>query len=447
MLTNRLVTDGNNRFVIAVAGSVGVAAGLAAKGYWPSAMLPILLLTALGVVSSLLSAESRKKPSLKYAIGMCVLCLPFQDTSAGVASGLAALGKFGSVMALLASISLFRHSLVRSGLSTLIAHGLSATGSGWGNSFKASLTSSLLTVLSSQGSIAIICAALRQRVREPLEIAKITNRSLCASMYVLPTTIASASVAMAIPHLDAGAVALFGAPVAAFVFFGAVSARLDFVKDDGAGAAVDKRKALMLAGLVIAVGAAAFVATRQMTWAFAVAMFIGYILEITILSEKINLLGKMPEASKSIDGIAPELLLLAAAGFTIFTVSHSNLLANLPEFARAFLDMRGVVLAVLIVLLPLVTVAGVHPMILFGLFFPLIQPDVFVAPHVQYLAWITMFVMANLLSPVSITALVAATSLQKTSVETSYKTNWRFCASLMALTYGYLFWLSTLIVR
>jgi hypothetical protein len=81
---------------------------------------------------------------------------------------------------------------------------------------------------------------------------------------------------------------------------------------------------------------------------------------------------------------------------------------------------------------------GVHPMILFGIFFPLVDPVALGPTYIRYLAWTSMFVMANLLSPVSICAILAATSLQISSRETSYVSNWKFCGAGMAVAYVYL---------
>jgi hypothetical protein len=136
-------------------------------------------------------------------------------------------------------------------------------------------------------------------------------------------------------------------------------------------------------------------------------------------------------------------MLLAGSGLLIFTVQRLDILAQLPPWLLAAIVDRSFVLIVLLVLFPLITVFGVHPLILFGIFFPLVNPPIFVDPSIRYLAWTSMFVMANLLSPASICALLAAASLQKNSRETSYVSNWRFCAGLFVFAFAYLTWLAS----
>ncbi|WP_175753328.1 hypothetical protein [Burkholderia ambifaria] len=414
---------------------------LAATAY--SAALPKLA-SSVGVIVCVplailcLSKESRKKQTLWYAVGIFAICVPLLGNAVDAPQLLAAMGRFSPVMALLVGVSLFRHSLTRSGLAALVSSRLITSPARSRNSVRVTLATMALTLFTSQGAISMMGAVCGPQVRNRLGIARITMRSLCASMFILPTTVASASIAAAIPHLDTAAVLLLGMPLALFVVAGAMTPRLDI--DDGCGAAreVDKLKPLVLAVMVASFGVICYVMTNKLTWSFAFAMVSGYAFELLVLSGAKAAPALAKEVPKSVDGIAPELLLLAASSLLIFTIQHVDLAAYLPQGVRAPLGNPYAVGVLLIVMLPAITMLGVHPMILFGIFFPLVDAAVLGPTYVQYLAWTSMFVMSNLLSPVSICSILAATSLQVSSRETSYVSNWGFCALGMAIAYVYL---------
>ncbi|TCW85033.1 hypothetical protein C5O80_07290 [Burkholderia sp. SRS-46] len=414
---------------------------LAATAY--SAALPKLA-SSVGVIVCVplailcLSKESRKKQTLWYAVGIFAICVPLLGNAVDAPQLLAAMGRFSPVMALLVGVSLFRHSLTRSGLAALVSSRLITSPARPRNSVRVALATMALTLFTSQGAISMMGTVCGPQVRNRLGIARITMRSLCASMFILPTTVASASIAAAIPHLDTAAVLLLGMPLALFVVAGAMTPRLEIDDGRGTARAVDKLKPLVLAVMVASFGAICYVMTNKLTWSFAFAMVSGYAFELLVLSgaKAAPVLAK--EVPKSVDGIAPELLLLAASSLLIFTIQHVDLAAYLPQAVRAPLGNPYAVGVLLIVVLPAITMLGVHPMILFGIFFPLVDAAVLGPTYVQYLAWTSMFVMSNLLSPVSICSILAATSLQMSSRETSYVSNWRFCALGMAIAYVYL---------
>lgn len=401
-----------------------------------------ILLTAGAAVFTCLSRESRSKPTLWYAGAIALFCLPMLDKSVSTLQILEALWRFYPVMFLLIGIAHFRHSVIRSGLSVLISRRMLTQGKGIGNSLRISVVTALLSILSAQGSIAIVCTALCQNVRNKLVIPRLTNRAMVSTMFMLPTTIASASVASVIPNLDGKAVALFGIPLALWALGGAIVPRLDALPVKAAATAEDGRKPYMLAAFFGLICALTYYLTRQMTLAFACAMSAGYLFELFAFprQDRMRLLAR--ESARSLDAIVPELGLLAASGLLIFTVERLDLLAHVPSLLMPFFSDIDGVLLVLIVLLPLMTVAGLHPLILFGVFFPLMQPAAFENTHLRYLAWTSMFVMANLLSPVSISSVVAATSIGANVRQTSYLANWKFCAGLMLFTYIYLSWLA-----
>lgn len=416
---------------------------LVAATSWSAAMpKPV---SVLGVVVGIpavilcLSKESRKKPTLWYAVGILAICIPLLGTSVDALQLLGAMGRFVPVMCLLVGVSLFRHSLTRSGLSAVVSNQLIKRPGDPLNTVRVSLATMALTLLTSLGAISMMGAVCGPQVKNRLGISRITMRSLCASMFILPTTVASASIAAAIPHLDSGAVLLYGLPLALLVVAGALMPRLDIEEGGRKALGLGKFKPIVLVILLALSGGIFYAATSVLTLAFAFALVFGYAVELGVLSggKVSQIIAK--EMPKSIDGIAPELLLLAASSLLIFTIQHFDLSRYLPDVIRSALRNPYAVGALLVFVLPAVTVLGVHPMILFGLFFPLVDAVALGPTYVQYLAWTTMFVMANLLSPVSICAILAATSLQVSSRETSYVSNWKFCVLGMVIAYVYLF--------
>jgi len=419
-------------------GSMVLIAAISLSASMPKPASVLGVIAWIAVVILCLSKESRNKQTLWYAVGIFAICIPLLGTSVDGLQLLGAMGRFLTVMYLLAGVSLFRHSLTRSGLSAIVSSRLIKQQRGPLNTIRVSLATIALTLLTSLGAISVMSAVCGPQVKNRLGVSRITMRSLCASMFILPTTVASASIAAAIPDLDSGTVLLLGMPLALFVVAGAMVPRLDIKEGSRNAPGISKARPIVLA-MVVALSAGTFYAvTSRLTLAFAFAMVFGYGLERVVLSRGGVSQEIVKEMSKSIDGIAPELLLLAASSLLIFTIQHFDLAMHLPDMIRSALRKPHAVCVLLVFVLPVVTVLGVHPMILFGLFFPLVDAAVLGPSYIQYLAWTTLFVMANLLSPVSICAILAATSLQASSRETSYVSNWKFCALGMVVAYVYL---------
>ncbi|MGF6873439.1 hypothetical protein [Paraburkholderia sp. MM5477-R1] len=402
----------------------------------PASMLGVVGCILIAILC--LSKESRKKQTLWYAVGIFAICIPFLANSVDAPQLLGAMGRFVPVMCLLIGISFFRHSLTRSGLSAVVSSQLIKQAGDPLNSIRISLATMALTLFASLGAISMMGAVCGPQVKNRLGISRIAMRSLCASMFILPTTIASASIAAAIPHLDSGAVLLFGMPLTLFVAAGAMMPQLEIEETGRKLLALNKSMPIIFAGVVAASGGIFYAVTHKLTFAFAFAMVFGYCVELLAFSKSNTSQAILKEGSKSLDGIAPELLLLAASSLLIFTIQHFDLGTYLPEVIKAWLHNPYIVGVLLVFVLPAVTIAGVHPMILFGIFFPITDAGVLGPTYIQYLAWTSMFVMANLLSPVSICAILAATSLQTSSRETSYVSNWKFCVLSMVIAYVYL---------
>lgn len=402
----------------------------------------VVLVATFVLIYLNLSPESRKKPTLRYSAGIFLACLLLLDSQIYFNQILDAMTRFWPVMCLLLGIALFRHSLVRSGLAGLISRPLIGQTDGFRNSLKVSVATAGLGVFGSLGTISIMCTALSPKVRNKLALSSIVVRALSSTMYVLPTTVASASVAAAIPHLNAGQVALLGTPLLVFMLAGSMVPRLETTTTEQGPTTLKLEESLTLISLVVAAGVFALYLTGHVTVSIAIAMLSGYVLDVVFFSKKASSRAQLTEVARGIDGIAPEVMLLAGSGLLILTMQKLNVLAQMPPWLVSTVLDQNFVLVTLLVIFPLITIAGVHPLILFGIFFPLITAPMFDQLPILYLAWTSMFVMSNLLSPTSISSILAATSLQKNSRETSYFSNWRFCIGLAIFAFVYLSWLA-----
>ncbi|MCL2658393.1 MAG: hypothetical protein FWD62_13475 [Betaproteobacteria bacterium] len=404
----------------------------------PRSASKLAVIVCIPIAILCLSKESRKKQTLWYAVGIFAICILLLGNSVDALLLLSAMSRFSPVMCLLVGVSVFRYSLTRSGLSALVSNRLIKSRNGHGNSIRVAFATMLLTLFTSLGAISVMGTVCGPQVKNPLGISRITMRALCASMLILPTTVASASIAAAIPHLDTGAVLTFGMPLALFVAIGSMTPGLKIDESVDKRPISSKIKPLVLAVTVAVAGGIFYAATHKLTLSFAFAMVFGYVFEVLALcgGNAVQIVTK--NVPKSLDAIAPELLLLAASSLMIFTIEHFDIVAYLPDVIRSWLGNPYAIGVLLICVLPAVTTFGVHPMILFGIFFPLVDAAVLGPTYLQYLMWTSMFVMANLLSPVSICSILAATSLHVSSRETSYVANWRFCTLGMVVTYIYL---------
>src|SRR5262245_3278901 len=285
-----------------------------------SASIAMLGLTVLALTVGV-SRESRKKPNLWGAVTIFALCLPLSSVNTDVRQITASIVKFWPVMALLAGVALFRHSLLRSGLAELIAGQLVTARGARKNTIRVALATTVMAPVGGQGTISIICTALCKQVSDRLALSRISMRALCSSMYVLPTTVVSAAVATAIPNLDGGKVLLFGMPLMLAAVVGSMIPRLDAAAEPEERPAVHKTQPLLLLAVILLVGVVVLDGTGQMTLAFAAAVIAGYLFEVVLFSKN-DLVHTKNEVARSIDGIAPELLLLAASGLLILTVDQ-----------------------------------------------------------------------------------------------------------------------------
>ncbi|MCL2898718.1 hypothetical protein [Brenneria tiliae] len=135
-------------------------------------------------------------------------------------------------------------------------------------------------------------------------------------------------------------------------------------------------------------------------------------------------------------GMSGEVLLLL--GCSMLVATCALLMSLLPTaFSNSLSALPGWQLyAFILFVLPMLSMVGIHPMVLFSSAFPLLEP--FMTHGVaDYLVWICLFIAAQLLSPVSINAIFAASSLHVSPMDTSFRMHTRYVLlfNLFALIY------------
>jgi hypothetical protein len=147
----------------------------------------------------------------------------------------------------------------------------------------------------------------------------------------------------------------------------------------------------------------------------------------------------LAEAAQAAKGCSAEVILMFACGLLACALLRVGTGPSaLLDFMRALWAYPGAALGVVLVLLPMVSVFGIHPLILFNVIFPLVDNALLGGPAAQYIAWVSMFMLAQLVSPVSISAILAAGALNVSPAETSYKLHHRFATALALLVMAYL---------
>jgi hypothetical protein len=87
--------------------------------------------------------------------------------------------------------------------------------------------------------------------------------------------------------------------------------------------------------------------------------------------------------------------------------------------------------------LPLLSIFGAHPVVLFSLTFPLLDRHVLGGGAREYIVWVTMFGIAQLVSPTSTSARLAASSLGVSPRRASFGTHALFAGALATVVWLY----------
>ncbi len=330
--------------------------------------------------------------------------------------------RFTDVFWLLLAMGLLRHVMNTWRISEFLSERLMRYGKGSLTLSIAILTAFLAWPMS-LGVIPLMIDALKKSVFPSRHLAAIVMRMMSITMVLMPTSIGAATVFAAMPRTPIFTSAALGIPL---FLFSLLLLCLSPVIPLANPIICDERRANKEG-------------ERVRIWIFLIFFWLIFIVALTVIRlnalESIALTASIlylieRGSSRSIDFLTPlvavirsissEIMLLLGCSLLISTcdllipllpVTFSHSLASLSVWQRY---------ACILFVLPIFSVVGIHPMVLFSLAFPLLGSSMAYGVT-DYLVWICFFIAAQLLSPVSINAIFASSSLHISPVDTSFK--------------------------
>jgi hypothetical protein len=341
--------------------------------------------------------------------------------------------RYRIVIELLIGIALLQRVVLRLGLHGLIKRSIAGVHPRWRSSV-VGILSMILTIPLSLATVPLVTTVMASVVTPPIAAARISMRAVTITMLLVPTTLASAAVSASLPGLSGAMVALAGLPL---FLVGFATICLQRIELSGAVAEEPKWQRLvvfgavfwLLFGIALALGC-------PIPEAIAVAGVCLYLGEALFASRSPQ--ASLAEFREAVSGSSAEVLLLLACGILATLLASIGESPLLSQIVATLWGGPLVAAAWVTVFLPAICVLGIHPIILFSLVFPLVDSGVFGGLHLQYLAWVTMFTAGQLVSPASISAILAASSLHTAPSNTSYRLHGRYVLGMCLITYCYL---------
>tara|TARA_Y100000589_G_scaffold331362_1_gene384547 strand:+ start:2510 stop:3886 length:1377 start_codon:yes stop_codon:yes gene_type:complete len=369
--------------------------------------------------------------------GLAAISYTVLNTSFDPASGTT---RFSSVILLLLGIGILRKYLVSQNISHVIEQVLGQPRLRE-SPFPLFLLYSSLTFLLSLAVVPLVGVLTRNTQLNHREHVRIAMRSVGSTMFIAPTTVGAAAVALMFPDLNWGQAAVVGMPLATamLVLTCLRGAGVGGEKQLPSSGPADLRWLYRLIGLFISILISAkFVVGLTTVTAVALAVSLSGALS-TIHAQGLRAL--IANAGDAVNNSSAEILMFIACG-TLFVALNSPegslFLQSAVEGASGVLSITPVQALVIVSALPLLSVCGVHPMVLFTAFFPIFHSVSTVGNVIQYHWWIAMFVIAQLISPVSISAIAAASSIGLSPSKVSLRLHAGFALLLSICCVGYL---------
>jgi hypothetical protein len=390
------------------------------------------LLAAACALALLTHSAWRGKASTRiagFAIAVVVLCLG--TAAADDQLWRSGLLQYRSVVVLLLGIALLQRVIRNSGLEepirALLLHTKSSR-TGW----VVMALAILMALPLSLATVAILSSILARILREPRDGARLSMRVVSLTMFLVPTTVASAAVNASIPGLHLPQVLLLGLPVFAFGLLATSLSRLQVVQGDEGS--TDTSWIKFLGAVFVLIFVAALACGAAISEAVGLTGLGVFICDIVRRKEGIS--GLANHSADAVRGCSSEVILMFACGLLACALTQfGSGNALVAELVRYCWSSRSLAYLIILFVLPLITIAGIHPLILFNLVFPVVDNALIGTPAAQYIAWVSMFVSAQLLSPVSISAILAAGALRTSPAKTSYQLHYRFVLALTAFTW------------
>lgn len=346
---------------------------------------------------------------------------------------IAGLLRYRSVVELMFGIALLQRLVGRMGLQHWIMRYGSVLSLRW-RALAFGGFAALLALPLSMATVALFSTVLSSIAKPRLAGAKISMRAVSLTMLILPTTVASAAVSASLPGLDSARVAILGAPLFLVGLLSLIRTRLQLCAPPTAPVGPSRLMAYTLG--FWGIFAAGLWAQLLIPECIALAGVLLYLIDC--VSSQRSATDAMDEVGRALQMGSAEIFLLLACGIMASLIASQGPMSDIGQLAHASWSQPSLASAVLIFALPCIAALGVHPLFLFNLIFPAVDSSILGSLPLQYLSWSTMFLAAQLVSPVSISALLAASSLATSPTRTSYALHLKFVIFLCLLTYGYL---------
>lgn len=146
------------------------------------------------------------------------------------------------------------------------------------------------------------------------------------------------------------------------------------------------------------------------------------------------------DVRQALSGVTAELVLLFACGILTGFLASAPLPEGLKMALHHWVATPASAAGLVLFVLPLFSLFGAHPVVLFSLAFPLLERRVLGGGAREYLVWATMFALAQLISPTSTSARLAASSLGLSARRVSWGTHALFASALASAVWLYVVW-------
>lgn len=288
------------------------------------------------------------------------------------------------------------------------------------------------------GAVGVAGATLSRRTAPEQVAACASMRGLVLSMLLAPSTASVAAVMATFSDVSWGASLAIGAPLA---LIGAVLAGV-MAKPLVMEPVEHRRANVVLAlGILVVEFAATLVAHLvlglSVTLAISVASSV-VALSCTLFWGRRDPAGALARADEEIverwTAIMPETALFLACGLLVGVMQIPEIAAAAKSLAVAALPGGVWGIAAILFAVPLVTVAGIHPMVPFALLAPTVSAaSLGITDAGLYGLWITTFMLSMLLTPISVLTMVTVTSFGIPARGLGLRGNGLYAAALAAV--------------
>lgn len=378
----------------------------------------------------------RGKTSARLGLGLVAIVAVLAWFSALPFNPVGGAGSFEGVILLLLGIGQLRAYLDRQNIKAQIERALSHP---WVRSSARPIfvLYGAMAFFLSLATVPIVGSLTRSTRLNHLYHLRLAMRAVCATMFIAPTTAGAAAVSAMFPGLGWSQALLAGLPLALLCLLLTRSEKEPVLEPmplekDGTGHGLLLPLAIFIG--VIVGGKLLLGLATVTTVALAVSITGGVSLLVSYgIGQLAAVIGEGFERSSA------EILLFIACGtlqVALAAPQTAQVLGGLDGVA--VLSSAPLQLLLILGVMPLLTVVGVHPMILFAAAFPVLHPLTPLPVALEYQAWMAMFVISQLISPVSISAVTAAASVHESPWRVSFQSHGGFALAFAVGGFGYL---------